>query len=570
MRGSTGTACPLLNYPFRLTIPVDTPTTTYQNTTATFAVPLCAPPDTTYSIRLTAFPTFTATTNTFAINTGVNPCPAGSTSSNGREPGCLACDIGTFYQNPTLCRPCPVNTTTLSRGALSSAECNQTIGPAKQGFIAFDKSYFYHSNAGGLNLIEYEHKTQDECARLCMQNPGCKSFDSGGTNVTMPRSGTAETFQAGDCFLSFDNDETIKMGDVGFVNQLELFLKIKQQTVLDVFFRKIADSYLLESNDGGVFRDEHSPEACAQLCLNDASCVSFDAGQVRADPTGATRWIQTIDDCYLSYETRDVVSSSQFIYDPSFGLDYFQQIVPKFLEISVAYSMIVSNDWSGDFAMYNPVNQNFTEWNTNEVGYYNFTTLYGANCQCNGISINVGGTLIGGSCGVWGGSSASSAYIDGQQWCHTGTACPARVNVTGAALSATRTCTDAAVTGYTLGGIAANCTQLIPFCGDATHGTTISARCPTACGTCSSTPLAWTPCYARIPRPCPVEWNHTAEVVDRYPFLATRDSFASMIKSAVATALGRASLVDSMALRIEPSTDAMGQPYCRCSAGGTI
>jgi hypothetical protein len=105
---------------------------------------------------------------------------------------------------------------------------------------------------------------------LCNQNPGCKAFDSG--NPTL--------FQAGDCFLSFDNDATIKSGDIRFVNQLQLFEKIDRQIVQNVFFQKRTGCYTRESNDGGVFRDEHSPEACAQLCLNILSCLSFDAGQV--------------------------------------------------------------------------------------------------------------------------------------------------------------------------------------------------------------------------------------------------------------------------------------------------
>ena len=86
--------------------------------------------------------------------------------------------------------------------------------------------------------------------------------------------------QAGDCFLSFDNGATIKTGDVRFVPQLELFLKVEAQAVLNIFFRKYLGCSLPESNDGGLFIDEHSPEACSQLCLNDASCKSFDAGQV--------------------------------------------------------------------------------------------------------------------------------------------------------------------------------------------------------------------------------------------------------------------------------------------------
>ena len=50
-------------------------------------------------------------------------------------------------------------------------------------------------------------------------------------------------------------------------------------SVKDDFFRKQTGCYIAASNEGGQWEDEHSPEACAQLCMADASCKSFDAGR---------------------------------------------------------------------------------------------------------------------------------------------------------------------------------------------------------------------------------------------------------------------------------------------------
>jgi hypothetical protein len=58
-------------------------------------------------------------------------------------------------------------------------------------FMLFDASYFYHSNAGGLNLEDHYSKTPEECAQLCDNDAGCKAFDSGKPG----------DFQKGDCFL---------------------------------------------------------------------------------------------------------------------------------------------------------------------------------------------------------------------------------------------------------------------------------------------------------------------------------------------------------------------------------
>jgi len=45
-------------------------------------------------------------------------------------------------------------------------------------------------------------------------------------------------------------------------------------------FKKTTGCYIQGSDNGGVFQSTHTVEACAQLCLNDVCCKSFDAGQV--------------------------------------------------------------------------------------------------------------------------------------------------------------------------------------------------------------------------------------------------------------------------------------------------
>jgi len=86
--------------------------------------------------------------------------------------------------------------------------------------------------------MAHEHKTIEECQRACTMSPGCKAFDAGGVEGTMafggapqPGNGNQEIFQAGDCFMSYDTIGTIKAGDVGMTNQLELFQKVEAQKV---------------------------------------------------------------------------------------------------------------------------------------------------------------------------------------------------------------------------------------------------------------------------------------------------------------------------------------------------
>ena len=85
--------------------------------------------------------------------------------------------------------------------------------------------------------------------------------------------------------------------------------------VLDRLFTKKADAYIMERNDGGVYYGQHSPEACAQLCLNDVCCKSFDAGRI-----GSYREY----DCFLSYSNRND-AGGDFVQNAGQLLDYFEK-----------------------------------------------------------------------------------------------------------------------------------------------------------------------------------------------------------------------------------------------------
>lgn len=154
---------------------------------------------------------------------------------------------------------------------------------------------------------------------MCIQDKGCKAFDQG-----LPGA-----FQAGDCFLSYDTDATIKSGDVRSTFQLQLSLKVDSAPINNIFFRKSRNCRIIGSNDGGSWEDEHSPEACAQICMNSPSCRSFEAGTVKKI---GGQWQSKIDDCYISYETRDdprVIDEDLYVCDTGdFGMDYYHRIDP--------------------------------------------------------------------------------------------------------------------------------------------------------------------------------------------------------------------------------------------------
>ena len=348
----------------------------------------CAAEGAGYRVQLQSSSVYTQTSiNTFGIRASTEPCPRGQFNTNGgTDPGCQLCDIGTYAGSPrsTGCTRCRDGITTLQRGSTQIGQCNTPVIDPTEGYMKFDMTYFYHSNAGGTFLDTHQHKTQVECMQFCKKSPGCKAFDSGGTTATYygggPNmgGGRSEVFQQGDCFVSFDNVGTIKTGDVGSTPQLELFQKVDTQTVKDILFRKTPQSFIRESNDGGAYKDEHSPEACAQLCLNDFACVSFDAGQVEADPTGNSRWQTEIDDCFLSYKSRADVPAADFITNPDLsanGLDYFERITPMYLEITSGTGVdfvadVVNGGWTKAFVDALPNNPVVNPWIT-ALRFYN-------------------------------------------------------------------------------------------------------------------------------------------------------------------------------------------------------
>eukprot|EP00039_Didymoeca_costata_P029560 m.25188 g.25188 ORF g.25188 m.25188 type:complete len:1869 (-) comp7683_c0_seq1:68-5674(-) len=239
--------------------------------------------------------------------------------ADGREPGCVACPVGTFANDTKKCWPCPYGTTTDNRATWGEENCSLSNSAAQEKFVMMDRTYFYHSNAGGLNLEDFYSKTPEECAQLCVNDAGCKAFDVG----------SPIAHQVGDCFLSYDNDRTIKKGDVRTVVQLMLSMKISSisSPIRDVFFRNKPGCYSSGSNEGGQWEDEHSPEACAQLCLNDPSCKSFDAGDATIIGTGrSAKYGTKIDDCALSYENSHTNPDAIVCDDDEFN--YFERIVP--------------------------------------------------------------------------------------------------------------------------------------------------------------------------------------------------------------------------------------------------
>ena len=280
-----------------------------------------------------------------------------------KEPGCKPCEVGTYRgEDDNSCISCDAGLTTYDRGSTKASTCEALENPAKK-FVAFASSFFMLSNAGGLSLEDHEDATPEECIVKCAQDPGCKAFDAG-NDGRVPR---AATFQRGDCFLSYDTEATIKERDVREVSQLMLYRKIDAQEQRQVFFRRTVDGFIKGNDAGGVFRNEHSPDACAQLCLDDINCVSFDAGRQYAlkwdgaDVSRGKEWQPHIDNCYLSYTTKDAVTKDRWEqpncdkqtnpnppFDPDCsnddanGIDYYERIIPMFVEFDVEWSKLVN------------------------------------------------------------------------------------------------------------------------------------------------------------------------------------------------------------------------------------
>eukprot|EP00049_Salpingoeca_infusionum_P008285 m.134987 g.134987 ORF g.134987 m.134987 type:complete len:3074 (+) comp13971_c1_seq1:42-9263(+) len=253
------------------------------------------------------------------------PCPLGEYNpSTGQHP-CTLCPIGTYWADSSSCTDCPTNTTTLNPGSKSVSDCSVTSEDALFNFDKQPNMYFAGSNAAGSYIEDVDRKTVEECAQICMDDAGCKAFDSG----------VVGQHQEGDCFLSYDNKDTLRASDVRSISQLDLFLKQDIDTVLGAYFVKTAGSYLKGLDDGGVYVQLYSPESCAQLCLNDVCCRSFDAGTI-----GTSKEY----DCYLSYHTQETAAGA-FMTDSSAALDYYEKIVSlKVLFPRASYSDLLNTD----------------------------------------------------------------------------------------------------------------------------------------------------------------------------------------------------------------------------------
>ena len=72
--------------------------------------------------------------------------------------------------------------------------------------------------------------------------------------------------------------------------------------------------YIAEGNDGGSYDNLYTAESCAQLCMNDPCCTSFDSG------VGPNAY-----DCNLSYDTA-ASKPDQFVCDASKNFNYYEKM----------------------------------------------------------------------------------------------------------------------------------------------------------------------------------------------------------------------------------------------------
>lgn len=127
----------------------------------------------------------------------------------------MPCDLGTFWKDTKTCTKCPDTFTTMDRASVSEDACTVKIVNPLASFQKNAGRYLFKSNAAGQNLEQFDHLTPAQCAQVCLNDKGCKSFDAGNPS----------RFQSGDCFLSYDNKNTIKPGDFRAVPQLDYFEK---------------------------------------------------------------------------------------------------------------------------------------------------------------------------------------------------------------------------------------------------------------------------------------------------------------------------------------------------------
>jgi hypothetical protein len=144
------------------------------------------------------------------------PCPAGQYNDTTGQRPCSLCPIGTYSFNASYCKPCPPGQSTESVGSLSLSDCSLNATNPLFYFLKISNFYQMNSNAAGYFIEAVDYKTPAQCAQLCINDPGCLSFDSG----------VVGNFQEGDCFLSYDNRKTNDASKFLSVSQLNYYEKI--------------------------------------------------------------------------------------------------------------------------------------------------------------------------------------------------------------------------------------------------------------------------------------------------------------------------------------------------------
>jgi len=188
-------------------------------------------------------------------------------------------------------------------------DCFIDEGHSLYSFDIFPHHFLQGSNAAGYYLEDVDHKTVEECAQLCLDDAGCKSFDAGVPGL----------HQEGDCFISYDNRRHLDDSNFVAISQLSYYERRDMPDVIGVMFERSSGCFLTRLDEGGVFLDSHTPETCAQRCLTDTCCKSFEAGV-------GNKYGQ----CYLSYSDRHDAPAA-FTCDPGAELNYFEKLI--FVEV---------------------------------------------------------------------------------------------------------------------------------------------------------------------------------------------------------------------------------------------
>ncbi|EDQ86706.1 uncharacterized protein MONBRDRAFT_10710 [Monosiga brevicollis MX1] len=118
--------------------------------------------------------------------------------------------------SPTECTPCPLGHHTAERGAQSTADCRANATTSLDQFRRYAHHYIAGANAGGVRMDTVDHVTPEECAKLCLADAGCKSFDAG----------VVGQFQEGDCMLSYDSKDTTSPGAFQPISQLDHYERV--------------------------------------------------------------------------------------------------------------------------------------------------------------------------------------------------------------------------------------------------------------------------------------------------------------------------------------------------------